>query len=283
MTLEPFRTCDNTVTDFAYIRIGLYFVTKKHARVNFCDVHLMGVPGVDRSLWGGLFAQGVYSGPTESTKQVANLSRSDDDKDNTADVQRYFLQGKVSADLDLSRGGWAQLIFKKGDHSQLDIWLLGPLLFQGVALGSLVARLQGWAPIKSTIESTPIAPIPCDPTDLERDEETGCSVEAESKALHKRWKQQSDPRNHHFKLVVPEGFGMKYLPCKLFGSDYSEGTRPRSPDKAVSTPPTMTAALSAAKKRLEPAILPRNVTSVAWKIEDYADELTECQLYTRAG
>ena len=95
--------------------------------------------------------------------------------------------------------------------------------------------------------------------------------------------QRSDPKSQRYKMVIPKGFGGKYLPCTLWGSDYSEGTRPRSPDRAVKASPSMESALTAFRKRMSAAILPRNVVKAVWKVEDYADELTVCETYARGG
>jgi hypothetical protein len=229
-----------------------------------------------------LLVQGVYSGPTDSSNQIKRLERSKEAK------ERYFLEGKVNSDLDLSAGGIARLLFSHKAPTQVTIWLLGPLLFQGTAYGSLVAQLEGFQSLKYKHEQKPIDPIPCDPTPYGDDDpgaghETGCSVEEEGQALHKRWDQEADPNRQRFKLVIPKGFGAKFLPCKLFGSDYSEGTRPRSPDKAVTTPPAMKDALGDARKRVKAAVLPKDSVKALWKIEDVADELTECEVYARGG
>jgi hypothetical protein len=45
----------------------------------------------------------------------------------------------------------------------------------------------------------------------------------------------------------------------------------------------MESALSAFRKRMNAAVLPRNVIKAAWKVEDYADELTVCETYARGG
>ena len=260
MTLKTFQQCNNKYDWYAYIRIGLYLVNKRGERVNFCDVHLGGLPAQD----GNMLIQGVYSGPKDSANQITRLERSKEAK------SRYFLEGKVNSDLDISAGGVARLIFGKVNKNQKDlyIWLLGPLLFEGTAYGSLVAQLSGWVNPKATHQWTKKIDY-AEPGDME--------------GMKREEEQRSDPKSQRYKMVIPKGFGSKYLPCTLWGSDYSEGTRPRSPDRAVKATPSMESALTAFRKRMSAAILPRNVVKAVWKVEDYADELTVCETYARGG
>src|SRR5262245_6831533 len=104
MTLDRFKKCDKKYDWHAYIRIGLYMVNKQGQRVNFCDVHLGGVPGPS-----DLLIQGVYTGPTQSANDNTRAERSKEAK------QRYFLEGRVHSDLDISAGGIARLLFKRPD------------------------------------------------------------------------------------------------------------------------------------------------------------------------
>jgi hypothetical protein len=73
--------------------------------------------------------------------------------------------------------------------------------------------------------------------------------------------------------------------CTLRGSDYSEGTRLRSPDRAVKTAPPLKTALSDALAHIDTkaSILPKTVLRAVWKIEDHADARTECEVYVRGG
>jgi len=245
-----FDKCDGKYDWMAYIRIGMYFVAKNGQRRNFCDIHLGGTPG-----GGELLKSGVYSGPQDSANQITRHERS------VAAKNRYFLEGWVHESLDLSAGGVAKLLNNR-DRKTFDAWLLGPLLFEGAAYGSVVAALTGFPDvIKHTYESK----IDYSLSEKEVDE------------------QRSDPKRHRFKLVVPRGFGTKYLPCTMWGSDYSEGTRPKSADRAVSTPPPLNKALGDARHRLKAAILPKDVIKVVWKVEDFKDELTQCEVYSRGG
>jgi len=231
----------------AYIRIGLYYVTKKGERQNFCDVHLGGIPSE-------VTQRGIFSGPKDSANQITRLGRS------KAAQERYFLEGKVNSDLDLSAGGQARPLVNK-ELNVLDVWLFGPLLLENVAYGSLVARLEGFQFPKATYQSKIDYTQPDDVVD----------------------KQHSDPNFQRFKLVAPKNWGLKFLPCKLLGGDYSEGTNPLSTDRASKSAPSLGKALGDARHRLQPAFLPTNVTKVAWKIEEFADELTECEIYARHG
>jgi hypothetical protein len=260
MTLKTFQKCENKYDWYAYVRIGLYLVNKRGERVNFCDVHLGGLPAKD----GDMLIQGVFSGPKDSVKQINRLERSKEAK------QRYFLDGKVHSDLDISAGGIARLIFGKVNTNRRDlyIWLLGPLLFEGTAYGSLVCQLSGWVSPKATHQWTGKIDY-AEPGDIE--------------GMKREDEQRTDPKNQRYKLVIPKGFGGKYLPCKLWGSDYSEGTRPRSPDRAEKTAPSMESALTAAKKRMNAAVLPVNTIRALWKVVDYADELTVCETFARSG
>ena len=139
MTLKTFQQCNKTYDWMAYIRLGLYFVTKKGERQNFCDVHLGGLPS-EATL------KGVFSGPQDSTNDITRLARTQ------AAQKRYFQEGKVNSDLELSNGGQAHTFWNK-EFKSLDIWLFGPLLFEGVAYGSLVARLEGFQYPKSTYQN----------------------------------------------------------------------------------------------------------------------------------
>ncbi len=247
MTLKTFQKCDNKYDWSAYIRIGLYYVTKKGERRNFCDVHLGGMPNE-------VTIKGIFSGPQDSANDISRLTRSQ------AAQKRYFLEGTVNPDLELTAGGQART-FVNSELKTLDVWLFGPLLFEGVAYGSLVARLEGFVFPKSTWQSKIDYSLP----DKEME------------------KQHSDPKFQRFKLIAPKTWGLKFLPCKLFGSDYSEGTSPLPTDRASKSPPTLAKAVGHARHNLQPAFLPKDVMKAVWKIEDFADELTECQIYERHG
>ena len=247
MTLKTFQKCDKRYDWYAYIRIGLYFVTKPGERQNFCDIHLGGIPSE-------ITLNGIFSGPTDSANTITRLTRSQ------AAQKHYFLEGTVNSDLDISAGGQAKPFVNK-DTNSLDVWLLGPLLLEGAPYGSLVARLEGFVFPKATSQNK---------VDYTQPEDV---IE----------KQRTDPKFQRYKLIPPRGWTLSVHPCKLFGSDYSEGTSPQPTDRASKSRPTLGKAIGAARHRLGPAILPQNVTKVIWKVEDAADELTECQIYDRHG
>src|SRR6478752_3602545 len=96
-------------------------------------------------------------------------------------------------------------------------------------------------------------------------------------------KQHSDPAYQRFKLIPPKGWTLSFHPGKLFGSDYSEGTQPQPTDRASKTAPTLAKAVGDARHHLQAAFLPKEVAKMIWKVEDVADELAECDLYSRHG
>lgn len=247
MTLQTFQQCNKKYDWMAYIRIGLYFVTQKGERKNFCDIHLGGLPSE-------VTLKGVFSGPTDSANDITRLARTE------AAQKRYFLEGEVNSDLELNAGGLARTFFNR-DEKALDVWLFGPLLFERVAYGSLVARLTGFEFPKSTYENKIDYTLPEDEID----------------------KLRTDPAYKRFKLVPPKGWTSKFHAGKLLGSDYSEGTLPQPTDRASKVPPSLNKAVGDARHRLQPAFLPKTVTKMNWKVEDVADELTECELYSRHG
>jgi len=247
MTLKTFQKCDNKYDWSAYIRIGLYYVTKKGERQNFCDIHLGGLPSE-------ITLRGIFSGPKDSANTITRLTRSQ------AAQKRYFLEGTVNPDLDISAGGQAKSFVNK-ETNTLDVWLFGPVLLEGVPYGSLVARLDGFVFPKATHQNK----LDYTQPDAVLD------------------KQRTDPKFQRYKLIPPKGWTLSFHPCKLLGSDYSEGTRPQPTDRASKNAPTLGKALGEARHHLNPVILPQSVTKVIWKVEDVGDELTECQIYDRHG
>lgn len=243
------RPCDDNYDWFSYFRIGLYYITRRGERKNFCDIHFGGIPNE-------IMEKGHYSGPKAAAyDNTTRKERSKEAKD------RYFREGWVHSSLDLSAGGLAKPLFNR-DLNVMDLWLLGPLLYEGNAYGSVVARLKGFVYPKS------------DYKDLRNDK----LPEKEYDAT-----QRFDPKLQRFKLKVPQGWGSKFMPCTMWGGDYSEGTRPLKLDGADQYPPTMNKALDAARHRLKPAILPKDVMKVVWKIEESKNELTACSVYDGKG
>ncbi len=115
-------------------------------------------------------------------------------------------------------------------------------------------------------------------------------------------------KGQRFLVAFPKDFGLRYHPCKLWGSVYSEGTTPWAPglDNIIrdggstihykdnrapgekdhvklGPPPSLKEAIRDARASLQPAFLPQNVTKVVWKIEDFAADQTVCQTYSRNG
>src|SRR5262245_34922686 len=249
MTFKIFSKCDKTSDWFAYVRVGLYFVTKSGDRENFCDIHFYGLPEKVMNL-----KRGTFSGPTDSVKQVTHLNRS------AAAQERYFRDGAVNSDLDIQNGGWVEAMWDAKQKVQ-DVWLLGPLEFFGTAYGSLVARLEGWQDSKSTYQSKIDYSLP--------------DKEVE--------KQHHNPKLQRFRLIPPKAWNHKFLRARLLGSSYSEGVTPLPTDKAEKTKPSIAQALGSARHHLSLAILPKDIVKVAWKVEDFGDQLFECETYERRG
>jgi len=249
VTFKIFSKCDKSSDWFAYVRVGLYFVTKSGDRENFCDIHFYGIPEDVMNL-----RRGTFSGPTDSVKQVTRLNRS------LAAQERYFRDGAVNSDLDIQNGGWVEAMWDAKQKVQ-DVWLLGPLEFFGTAYGSLVARLQGWQDSKSTYQSKVDYSLP-------------------DKELEK---QLHTPKLQRFRLIPPKAWNHKFLPARLMGSTYSEGVTPLPTDKAEKTKPSMAQALGSARHHLSPAVLPKDIVKIAWKVEDFGDQLFQCETYERHG
>lgn len=243
------RKCDDKYDWFSYFRIGLYYVTKRGERINFCDIHFGAISTE-------IMEQGHYSGPKDSAKENKTLKeRSKEAKD------RYFREGWVHSSLDLSAGGFAKPLYNR-ELDVMDLWLLGPLLYEGAAYGSVVARLKGFVYPKAERKDLRDHSLP-------------------EKEFDKT--ERFDPKLQRFKLKVPEGWGFRFMPCTMWGGDYSEGTRPGPMDRAEKIPPTMNKALGEARHRLRPATLPKDVTKVVWKIEEHKEELTACTVYDGKG
>jgi hypothetical protein len=238
-------------------------------RTNFCDVHFGWVPGdpIDR---------GVYSGPKEAVNEITRYARSHEA------IARYRDKGEVRSDLALTAGGIATLVHSH-KRKTFDVWMFGPLLFEGAAYGSLVAELTGLELGKHGHKFTPI------------DEKTG------------KEREKSDPKYQRFLVKFPKDYSLHYHPCKLWGSTYADGNHPskwidvnviydggstvhfkddHAPGEKDYVPPgyqSLVDALREARTSLTPAFLPKNAVKVVWKIEDYASDQTVCQIYSRKG
>src|SRR5262249_13243153 len=110
-----------------------------------------------------------------------------------------------------------------------------------------------------------------------------------------------DPQSQRFLVAFPKDYGKRFHPCKLWGSSYSEGFRPRTlfndriirhygaPIRISEYEPKpakqldLMEALTSARAQLYPTFLLKDVTRVEWKIEDYAADQTVCQTYARHG
>jgi hypothetical protein len=264
MTLKAFEKCDNDYDWGAYIRIGLYYVKRTGQRTNFCDIHFGWTPT------NGI-RNGAYSGPKDSVNDITRYERSQ------SAVARYQDKREVQSDLALTAGGRTTLVYSHRRKAP-DVWLFGPLVHEGVPCGSLVAELEGWKAPKEGHKFT-----------NEIDPKTG------------KEREHSDPKSQRFLVAFPKDYGKHFQPCKLWGSSYSEGVRPKAlfhdrifrhygasirvteyeptPAKALE----FMEALASARAQLWRAFLPMDVTRVEWKIEDYAADQTACQTYARHG
>ncbi|MCP5159240.1 MAG: hypothetical protein H6975_07425 [Gammaproteobacteria bacterium] len=246
MAANLFKNCDKRYDWFAYMRIGLYYFTRHGESINFCDIHLGGVPPelISKS--------GVYSGPKDSPNQIKRFERKQSEKD------RYIYQNIVHSDLELTTGGVAQPIVINKAKKMMDIWLFGPLLFEGAPYGSLIVELTGLDLPESRHRFSPV------------DEKTG------------KPRKTTDPKYNRFEVIFPKSYGSRYRPCTLWGSSYSDGRYPTQP-KMSEEPLFLMDALEYARLLKHHVVLPKNVTKVMWRIEDFAGELTVCQLMERKG
>jgi len=196
---------------------------------------------------GELFMQGIYSGPKDSSRDIRKLDR-------TADEIFRYDHGNgagVSSLLEIQEGGRAQPVYDDKGKVR-DIWLFGPLLFAGAPYGSLVVELVG---LEMPTHKTEWHGI---------DKKTG-------KKLAK-----GDPQRMRYKIKFPKSYGLKYMPAKIWGSTYSGGRHPKGLKPVVDV-------LKNERPNVQPAILTSGMTRVEWRVEDFAGELTGCELYDRKG
>jgi hypothetical protein len=270
MTLKIFQQCDKKYDWQAYMRIGLYYVMRDGSRTNFCDVHVGWLPGEGIN-------RGVYSGPKDKANQITRYARSKEA------IERFKDNGEVRADLALQSGGIVRLLYSR-TRKTMNIWMFGPLVSEGVAYGSLVAELSGFEFAKHGHKFTPI------------NRKTG------------KERETSDPKYQRYIVQFPASYGKYFLPCKLWGSSYSEGLEPWAPgyqnviydggstvhykddhapgEKDYVKPgpaPPLKDALREARQSLNSAFLPKGAVKVVWKVEDFAGDQTECQVYDRSG
>jgi hypothetical protein len=272
MSFKIFRKCarDDRYDWKAYVRVGLYYLLRSGERKNFCDIHIGWYPGSG-------IDTGIFSGPTDAMKDVKNLPRTKES------IERYRNDHDVRPGLTITNGGIVKFMHS-AKRKTIDAWLLGPLQFEGRPYGSLVAELEGLSFGKATIKWTTTDPK----THKERD--------------------LSDPQAHRYLVTFPKNYAGHFHGCKLLASTYADGMRPHAAWRdnviwdggttvhykddcapgeknyiAPGPPPPLEAALGAARGVLSPALLPREVVRVEWKVEDYADQQTECQTYDRHG
>jgi hypothetical protein len=263
MTLNTFQRCDKDYDWGGYIRIGLYYVKRTGQRTNFCDVHFGWIPtnGIHN---------GAYTGPTASVNDMTRYERSQDA------IARFQANREVRSDLGLTAGGRAKLVYSHRRKAP-DVWLFGPLLHEGVTYGSLVAELEWWKPPKEGHQFT-----------QRFDPKTG---KVEDKG----------PKGQRFLAAFPKDFGKHFRPCKLWGSSYSEGFRPKALfhdhilrhygaairvtqyEPAPAQPLDLMETLTSARAQVYQAFLPNDVIRLEWKMEDFAADQTECQQYARHG
>src|SRR5262249_52325583 len=154
-------------------------------RTNFCDIHLGWVPGQAIDM-------GVFSGPKDATNDITRHARS------AEAAKRFRVEQKVNSDLALTNGGIAKFLHSKKRDS-MDVWLFGPLLFDNLPYGSLVAELKNLQLPKVGHKFTPIDPK----TGKERD--------------------QYDPKGQRYLVNFPKDYGLHFHPCNLLASKYADG------------------------------------------------------------
>ena len=177
----------------------------------------------------------------------------------------------------MTAGGRTKLLYSHRRKAP-DAWLFGPLLHEGVPYGSLVAELEGWKAPKEGHKFT-----------NEIDPKTG------------KERENSDAKSQRYLVAFPKDYGKHFHPCKLWGSSYSEGFRPKALfhdhilrhygasirvteyEPSPAKPLEFIEAISSARAQLYSAFLPKDAIRVEWKIEDYAADQTVCQTYARHG
>ena len=111
-------------------RLGLFVTTKEYGLENFADVHISLSTTVTNTV------KAWYSGPTDSIRQISNLTRSRREREEYQDMR------SVSAGLDIANGGEA--LVSGGGATALDLWLFGPLVvLDRFQVGTLLLKLTG--------------------------------------------------------------------------------------------------------------------------------------------
>ncbi len=243
---------DNKYEWCAYVRIGLYYVTRKDRYINIGDVHLGGLG--PESMQGG-----YYTGPTDTVDQIKTLKRTEDE----VFWGDHFSTGEYPDNLGFSGGGRVHTVRHK-KHKTFHLWLYGPILFNKVPFGSLIAELHGLEMPKGA----PYKPIPLD--------ETGEKIKTD---FH-----EADSEYNPYRIIFPKGYRSPgYKKCTLWGADFSLGRHAKIFKSWSGPNDDLLKELGAGWKKKSFAPLPQQVTRMAWKIEDYASGVTLAQLYKRGG
>jgi hypothetical protein len=113
--------------------LGFYLVSKDGEHVPICDIHSLG-PSTINEPWRNV----LYTGPGQKSVTATKHKR-------TAKDDALFDFKHVVADRnDIANGGFATIFHSKRRKSY-DIWLFGPLLFQGTSYGSIVFEIFGYS------------------------------------------------------------------------------------------------------------------------------------------
>lgn len=244
---------DNKYEWFAYTRIGLYYVTRSGKHINICDVHLGGLG--PESMQGG-----YYTGPTDSVDRIKTMNR---DEDDVYDYEHFRIKSYPD-NLGLAGGGLVHALRHK-TRKTFHLWLYGPILFNTVPYGSLVAELHG---LDDFPKPTPHKSIPLD--------ETGEPINTD---FH-----EADSEYNPYQVIFPKSYRSHgYKRCTLWANDFSLVRRRSNTKSWGSAGGDLKKELGSSWKKKWTAILPQRVVRMAWKIEDCASGLTMAQLYNRGG
>lgn len=241
---------------FNYERIGLYYRTRRHGRVNFCDLHFwgsmgdLGNKGVKAGDSDPHGHNGTYSGPKSPIVPYAKRGPTIDAYD------RYDLcrtagdpdwdegYGVICGQHSVTGGGNAHIVYT--ERKTYECWMLGPIGLEGSGgYGSLIADLEGFA------EHPWIHPfVKFPPGGLKEPPKTG-------------------PWDH-----PEQGRVGVFRPCALWGShETGRGVKPWDYRSYFADP----------ARNMFPAAIPKGVISIEWKVEDWGAKLTEDEVMQKAG
>jgi hypothetical protein len=242
------RDLENTLKMFAYMRIGIYWVTKAHAPwYNFCDVHQV----FSNSWTVGHDASDIhlyYTGPRDPIKSIKPPSlRSKNYKHIYVNNEAY-----LRPELDLEKGGDASAIWMKKAKTY-DLWLFGPLIFLGATYGTLMVSLEGFhQPVSITKWRKP----PLEP-------------ETEIK-----W----PVGNSHFHPCHIYGFDYDEYPLGAERPNKQGWNEVDFEDHIQEI-----GDLTVSKKDLTPVRLPDFARGAAWKVEAYSGASTQWEAHNQCG